>query len=99
MFDKSKGTRMTNEVDQILNERGTRYGKFKDQADISQQLKRVMHSKDGWLRLDPDQREALEMVVHKIARILNGDPDYVDSWIDIAGYSKLVADRLEGVER
>ncbi len=28
-----------------------------------------------------------------------GDPNYADSWVDIAGYAKLVADRLEGVER
>ena len=90
---------MTNEVDAILDERGTRYGKFKDHAGISQQLKDVMRNKEGWMRLDADQRESLEMVVHKIARILNGDPDYIDSWIDIAGYTKLVADRLQGVDR
>ena len=35
------------------------------------------------------------MICHKIGRIVNGDPDYADSWIDIAGYAKLVADRLE----
>jgi hypothetical protein len=42
-----------------------------------------------------DQAEALDMICHKIGRIVNGDPDYADSWIDIAGYAKLVADRLE----
>lgn len=47
-----------------------------------------------WRSLDPDQKEALEMIVHKIGRILNGDPDYADSWHDIAGYAKLVEDRL-----
>lgn len=40
-------------------------------------------------------KEALEMVQHKIARILNGDPQYLDNWVDGAGYFKLVADRLE----
>lgn len=39
------------------------------------------------------------MIQHKIARILNGDPDYVDNWVDIAGYAKLVADRLQAVSR
>jgi hypothetical protein len=34
------------------------------------------------------------MIAHKIGRIINGDPDYIDSWDDIAGYAKLVADRL-----
>jgi hypothetical protein len=35
------------------------------------------------------------MIFHKLARIANGDPNYHDSWHDIAGYAKLVADRLE----
>ena len=83
-------------IDATLDERGVRYGQFKDHATISQLLKATMQSTPGWVSLAPDQAEALEMVAHKVARILNGDPNYVDSWVDIAGYSKLVADRLEG---
>lgn len=50
--------------------------------------------------IDEDMAEALFMIAHKIGRIVNGDPWHVDSWIDIAGYAKLVADRLEdNVER
>jgi hypothetical protein len=91
----------TTDIDTTLDERGARYGTFKGHAEISQYLKGVMRKFEAerGCDLDPDQREALEMVAHKIARILNGDPNYVDSWIDIAGYCKLVADRLEGVER
>lgn len=47
-----------------------------------------------WATLRPDQKEALEMVQHKIGRILNGDPDFHDSWHDMIGYTKLVADDL-----
>ena len=36
------------------------------------------------------------MIFHKIGRIINGDPDYADSWHDIAGYAQLVANRLNG---
>lgn len=86
-------------TEEILTERGARYGKFKDHAALCQKLKHTMILTDGWQLLEPDQREALEMVAHKVARILNGDPNYADSWADIAGYAKLVADRLEGVER
>jgi hypothetical protein len=89
-------------VDAILTERGTRYGKFKDHARISQGLKRQFVAQMGSSKFDglqPDQQEALEMIFHKLARIANGDPDYADSWVDIAGYAKLVSDRLEGVER
>jgi hypothetical protein len=53
-----------------------------------------MRGTDNWSRLQPDQQEALEMIAHKVGRILNGDPNYHDSWHDIVGYTKLVADRL-----
>lgn len=81
-------------IESVLEERGKRYGDFIDHAAISQHLKQSMAC-PGWHELSCDQKEALEMIVHKIARILNGDPNYADSWVDIAGYAKLVADRLE----
>lgn len=88
-------------IDQTLNERGGRYGKFKDHAEVTQTLKAIIKSKMGekWDQLADDQKESLEMIAHKLGRIINGDPNYADSWVDIAGYAKLVADRLEGVER
>ena len=68
-------------------------------ANISQQLKAVMRE-HGLLELAPDQIEALEMIAHKIARILNGNPDTHDHWHDIAGYATLVANRLtDNIER
>ena len=81
-------------INDTLHERGKRYGEFEDHADISQTLKFMMKQRDGWHRLEADQCEALEMIAHKIARILNGDPNYDDSWHDIAGYATLVAERL-----
>lgn len=88
-------------VDAVLDERGARYGNFKDHAQITQDLKGVAyHFADSKGKVfDVDQVEALDMIFHKIGRILNGDPNYADSWIDIAGYAKLVADRLEGRTR
>jgi hypothetical protein len=44
----------------------------------------------------PIQVEALEMIAHKIGRILSGDPNHQDHWDDIAGYAKLVSERLQG---
>jgi len=85
----------TTNVNEMLAGREARYGTFEGHARISQDLKSVMHERSGWDRLKPDQREALEMVQHKVARILNGDPNYADNWIDIAGYATLVANRLE----
>lgn len=83
-------------IHQTLAERGSRYGEFKTHAAVTQALKQVMYSHEGWERLADDQKESLEMVAHKIGRILNGDPNYDDSWVDIAGYVTLVANRLQG---
>lgn len=85
-------------ITETLQERGQRYGVFKRHAEISQQLKEVISGYQTKV-LSADQQEALDMICHKIARIINGDPDYADSWHDIAGYAQLVADRLNGVER
>lgn len=83
-------------VDSTLAERGNRYGKFSGHADLTQNLKDTMRVHDGWNDLNASQREALEMIAHKIGRILNGDPNYADSWHDIAGYAKLVDNQLNG---
>jgi hypothetical protein len=89
------------DIVETLTERGSRYGTFTSHAKVTQDLKRVvfLHAANNGRHLDDDQREALDMICHKIGRIVNGDPNYADSWIDIAGYAKLVADRLEGIER
>ena len=82
-------------VDATLAERGTRYGTFTGHAKITQNIKRAMQDSPNWEKLDDDQREALEMTAHKIGRILNGDPNYADSWHDIIGYTRLVEARLD----
>lgn len=88
-------------TEEILAERGARYGLFMTHAHITQSLKQTSNSflRLRSLPLAADQQEALDMIYHKIGRIINGDPDYADSWVDIAGYAKLVADRLQGVSR
>lgn len=85
---------MSQNIDTTLAERGTRYGEFSGHAKITQGLKKVMHESPRWKDLRDDQKEALEMTAHKIGRILNGDPNYHDSWHDVNGYIKLVADTL-----
>lgn len=92
---------MNDNITQTLTQRGERYGKFTGHAEVTQMLKTVvataLRKRDKTLA--PDQQESLDMILHKIGRIVNGDPDYDDSWVDIAGYAKLVSDRLQGVER
>lgn len=83
------------QIREVLNERARRYGHFKDTASIAQGLKDEMRTTPRWNDLTPVMREALEMTANKLARILNGDPYYTDSWVDMAGYIQLVVDSLE----
>lgn len=93
---KEHTTFIDGNIDALIAERGNRYGKFSDGATIMRDLKHVMHEVDGWNNLSPSQKEALDMIQHKIGRILNGDPNYDDNWKDVAGYAKLIADELNG---
>jgi uncharacterized protein YfaT (DUF1175 family) len=85
-------------VDQVLDSRAKDYGKFIEGAEIMQMLKRLVHNyiEQRQTPLAFDQREAIDMIIHKMGRIINGNPDKVDHWVDIAGYATLVAERLEG---
>ena len=88
-------------IDATLAERGTKYGRFADHAAVTYKLKNVLREHSGvhGKSYSYDQAEALDMICHKLGRIVNGDPDYADSWVDIAGYAKLVADRLQTGKR
>jgi hypothetical protein len=96
--EKDWRSEVDTDVDDILDERAATYGSFEDVAETAQSIKediRVALNARGRV-LSPDQHEALDMISSKIARIVNGDANHIDSWIDIAGYATLVADRLQG---
>jgi hypothetical protein len=86
-------------VNTILEEREKTHGDFTNHAEITQEIKNTMHGGLNWIRLSSIQREALDMVAHKIGRIMSGDPDLVDHWDDSAGYMTLVAQRLRNKTR
>lgn len=87
----------TSSLGSVLQQRGSRYGEFINNANVSQDLKHIMEQSTNWNSMDNDMKEALHMIAHKISRILEGDPMYDDSWVDIAGYATLVVDRLRKV--
>jgi len=82
----------------MMDDRGKTHGKFSEGSKICQALKEVVRSSPNWSRLHADQREALEMICHKMQRILGGDPDHADHWDDIAGYALLIPQRLKETE-
>jgi hypothetical protein len=91
---KSDGKKKLEGTAAILADRCKTHGLFCSHAAIAQDLKAVMHKTPNWGSLPQDAQESLEMIVHKIARILNGDPLHADHWVDIAGYSTLIAQQL-----
>ncbi|MCO5157554.1 MAG: hypothetical protein M9945_12540 [Aquamicrobium sp.] len=84
-------------LEQLLAERKSTHGEYRDHAAYTQAIKSLCRSSDNWSSLQDHQKETLEMIAHKIGRILAGDPNFDDHWRDISGYAKLTADRLAGV--
>lgn len=83
------------DIQKTLSDRKEKYGDFRGHAELAIELKNVMRSGDSWYLMNPYMQEALDMIQHKIARILNGDPMYEDSWVDIVGYAQLALDRVK----
>lgn len=78
-----------------LESRESQYGPFKSQALLTQTMLGPCSSHKNWSTISADKKEAIHMILHKIARIVNGNPNNVDSWHDIQGYAKLVEDDLK----
>ena len=88
-----------NEVDQILEQRQSTHGEFEHHAVYSASIKAVMRAlPQHWNVLSPVQQEALDMIAHKMARVLAGDNKHRDHWLDIIGYAKLALDWIDKVE-
>lgn len=79
----------------MLNDRQKKYGSYESNARIAQNIKAAMRASPNWEILKASQRESLELIATKIARILNGDPHNPDSWHDIGGYSELIEHELQ----
>jgi Domain of unknown function (DUF6378) len=83
------------ETKELLNTRRKTHGSFDDHARITQWLKTIIkdeleqRERRGQTRLTATQQESLEMIMHKIGRIIAGDPSFADHWDDIAGYAKI----------
>ena len=85
-------------IEQTLAERAKTHGHFESHAFIAQNIKIQIQRSHGYSSLDYTQREALDMIAHKMSRLVNGDCYHRDSWHDIMGYAKLIDMRLEAME-
>lgn len=81
-------------TEEILAERGKTHGDFTVHARVAQSLKNVIRVEHGFENMNSVQVEAIDMIMHKIGRIVAGNPNHHDHWDDIAGYAILVSKRI-----
>jgi uncharacterized heparinase superfamily protein len=81
-------------IDELLAIHHKVNGEFSYAAEVAQYLKTLMHGSLNWERLTPVQREALEQLATRLARILSGDPDDKKNYVDIQIYARLVEKSL-----
>lgn len=82
-------------VDSVLEERQKTHGNFQDHALLATMLKEACHNFHGWEQLPPVYKEGIDMICHKLARIVNGNPLHLDHVVDIQGYAKLMQQYVE----
>ncbi len=71
--------------------RDHQHGGMEAVGEISQYIKLAMRDGRNWESLTAGEQEALDMIAHKIARILSGaDPHDHQHWEDVAGYAQAV---------
>ena len=78
------------DVTETLGAREKRYGEYRKVSSTAQWLKDIMRDGASWDKMEPYMQESLDLIANKLARIVNGDPFYDDSWHDVGGYAKLV---------
>jgi hypothetical protein len=96
------GESTSSSIHNVLEQRDTQYGKCEDLASLSQALSQTViqhyfktHGGQEAPPLPPFMVETLQMICHKLSRIANGDPMYIESWRDISGYAELVCTTLK----
>lgn len=75
-----------------LSKKEKTHGVYKETASLSQAFKDVMRSGRNWQSMNDPQRESLECIAMKLARLLNGNHNHRDHWDDVAGYATLGGD-------
>jgi len=77
----------------LVNDRQKTHGDYAHTARVTNDLRAIIRSTEP-VKLNDQQRDALEHICCKMARILCGDPNHADHWSDIAGYAALAKDSI-----
>lgn len=87
-----KSEKNAQSIEKILINRALQYGSFTRMSLYSQELKNIVRKHPEWNNLRPFEKEAIEMILHKIVRLVNGGggSKHMDTVQDIQGYAKLI---------
>jgi len=85
---------MTQDTNALLLDRAKSHGDFRVQFAIDQSLKNICREYMGPNTHTAVQVTVIEMICHKLSRVLCGDPGFADHWDDIAGYAKLASKEI-----
>lgn len=77
----------------IIVARKSTHGDFKDVAEIYANFMNSARGGKSFAKLSDVQRMSLEMIFHKAARVVCGNPDFDDHWLDIEGYARLAREK------
>lgn len=91
----SMGAGATPSISDVIKAREHTHGDFEIKAIFIQEIMEKLIGLNAWRDMADDQKESIHMIIAKLSRIIYGNPNHADHWIDIAGYAKLVSDRLE----
>ena len=79
---------------EMINKRQSSHGEFNNNSRCTWVMLEIAQKERNWDKLTYGQKHGLYMILHKVARILEGDPNFADHWDDIAGYAAVVSQRL-----
>ena len=81
------------DIKDVLQERASTHGDFSEVAYFAQSLRQIFRERGGVL--SNSHAESLDMIASKLARILAGNPNEPDHWLDIEGYARLARERIK----
>lgn len=88
------------DIKDVIAQRQNVHGDWADNARLSQAFKAIIRyelqqrAARGQPPLTDMMVDSLEMIVHKIGRILSGDAAEPDHWLDLEGYPRITRERL-----
>jgi hypothetical protein len=82
------------DIEQVLKDRGEKYGKIEDNSRITWQLWEVLETAPNFKELNYVQKTCIWMNLHKTARMICGDPLEPDNPLDMEGYSRLMKEYI-----